>query len=208
MTALIKLEKGSSNGTLHCTAQFIPSFALKFTEFTSQYNDRSSISSEDDFLSEPTYTWNMTLTPNTLPNVPVLNLKPNQQKGVWRPVELLLAQSEGCFVCYPSFYSNLTLESGIIVFHVISGRLTKKGRLEILLDGYWPCMSTVKARKPDAQWDCVGKGFIKEIDFRWIELRLNEAPEGDKDVIVAKWKGDLKPFIEATLVSFYDIYSC
>ena len=32
-------------------------------------------------------------------------------------------------------------------------------------------------------------------------LRLNEADEGDKDDIVAEWKGDAKAFLEKTLVS-------
>jgi Ca2+-dependent lipid-binding protein len=98
-----------------------------------------------------------------------------------------------------SFY----LESGIIVFRIISGRLSKKGRLEVLLDdGYWPCMSTVKARQCKAQWDYVGEGFMKEIDFGLVWLRLNQAPEGDKDDIVAEWKGEVKPFLHASLVSF------
>jgi len=66
-------------------------------------------------------------------------------------------------------------------------------------DGYWPCMSTVKARKQEAQWDYVGEGFIKEIDFGVVWLRLNEAPEGDKDNVVAQWKGDAKLFLQATL---------
>ena len=65
-------------------------------------------------------------------------------------------------------------------------------------------MSTVKARKTDAQWDYVGEGFMKEIDFGLVCLRLNEAAEGDKDDIVAEWKGDVKPFLQATLVSFCD----
>ena len=68
-------------------------------------------------------------------------------------------------------------------------------------DGYWPCMSTVKARKTDAQWDYVGEGFMKEIDFGLVCLRLNEAAEGDKDDIVAEWKGEVKAFLHATLVS-------
>jgi hypothetical protein len=108
--------------------------------------------------------------------------------------------------CYPGFYTGFVLESGIIVFHITSGRLSKKGRLEVLLDdGYWPCMSTVKARKLDAQWDYVGEGFVKEIDFGLIGLRLNEAPEGDKDDIVAEWKGEVKHFLQATLVSFVTV---
>ena len=110
------------------------------------------------------------------------------------------------FASYPGFYTNFALESGIIVFHIISGRLSKKGRLEVLLDdGYWPCMSTVRARKLEAQWDYVGEGFMKEIDFGLVYLRLNEAPEGDKDDIVAEWKGEVKPFLQATLVSFVSL---
>ena len=97
----------------------------------------------------------------------------------------------------------LLLESGIIVFHIMSGRLSKKGRLEVLLDdGYWPCMSTVKARKSEVQWDYVGEGFMKEIDFGLVWLRLNEAPEGEKDAVIAEWKGEAKHFLQATLVSF------
>ena len=69
-------------------------------------------------------------------------------------------------------------------------------------DGYWPCLSTIKARKHEAEWDYVGEGFIKEIDFGLVWLRLNDAPEGDKDDVVAQWKGDAKAFLQATLVSF------
>jgi hypothetical protein len=68
-------------------------------------------------------------------------------------------------------------------------------------------MSTVKARKPEAQWDYVGEGFMKEIDFGLVCLRLNEAPEGEKDDIVAEWKGEVKPFLHATLVSFVN-FTC
>lgn len=92
------------------------------------------------------------------------------------------------------------LESGIIVFNVISGTIVKKARLEVLLDdGYWPCFSTTKARSTNAQWDYVGEGFLKEIDFGRVWLRLNEANEGEKDDIIAEWKGDAKPFLQATL---------
>ena len=66
-------------------------------------------------------------------------------------------------------------------------------------DGYWPCFSTTKARSTNAQWDYVGEGFLKEIDFGRVWLRLNEANEGEKDDIIAEWKGDAKPFLQATL---------
>lgn len=83
----------------------------------------------------------------------------------------------------------------------MSGRLQKKARLEVLLDdGYWPAFGTVKARSTHAQWQHVGEGFIKELDFGRVWLRLNENGEGDKDDIIAEWKGPAKSFLEATLV--------
>lgn len=93
-------------------------------------------------------------------------------------------------------------ESGIIIFNVISGQLAKKGRLEVLLDdGYWPAFSTVKARSTHTAWEYVGEGFVKELDFGQVLFRLNEADEGEKDDIVAEWKGKAKDFLDSTLVS-------
>ncbi|TFK76782.1 tricalbin [Pluteus cervinus] len=94
----------------------------------------------------------------------------------------------------------LKQQSGIVVFNVISGSLTKKARLEVLLDdGYWPCFSTHKPRSVHADWQYVGEGFVKEIDFSQVWLRLNDAPEGDKDDVIAQWKGETKHFLEETL---------
>ncbi|KAI0318989.1 tricalbin [Amylostereum chailletii] len=91
-------------------------------------------------------------------------------------------------------------QSGIIVFHVKSGELSKKARLEVLLDdGYWPSLSTVRSSSTRANWEHVGEGFIKELDFGRVWLRLNEADVGDKDDILGEWKGDAKAFLEQTL---------
>ena len=99
---------------------------------------------------------------------------------------------------------NRTLESGILVINVISGKLMKKARLEVLLDdGYWPCFSTIKAQSTNAAWEYVGEGFIKEIDFCRIWLRLNAADEGEKDDVIAEWKGDAKPLLQSALVGFF-----
>ncbi|KAG2023600.1 transmembrane protein [Coprinopsis cinerea AmutBmut pab1-1] len=96
----------------------------------------------------------------------------------------------------------LSQQSGIIVFHILSGQLQKKGRIEVLLDdGYWPCFSTEKARSHQVKWDTVGEGFMKELDFGQVWLRLNEADEGDKDDVVSEWKGDAKEFLKATLAA-------
>ena len=105
----------------------------------------------------------------------------------------------------PTTFARLTvcLESGIIIFNILSGKLQKKARLEVLLDdGYWPAFSTVKARSTHAQWQHVGEGFIKELDFGRVWLRLNESAEDDKDDITAEWKGDAKSFLQTTLVSW------
>lgn len=71
----------------------------------------------------------------------------------------------------------------------------------LLDDGYWPAFATLKARSTHAQWQHVGEGFIKELDFGRVWLRLNENADGDKDDIIAEWKGGAKSFLETTLVS-------
>jgi len=95
----------------------------------------------------------------------------------------------------------LTTESGIIIFYVKSGEVSKKCRLEVLLDnGYWPAFSTTRAHGHHVAWQHVGEGFLKEIDFGRVWLRFNEADEGEKDIIVGEWKDDVKPFLSRTLV--------
>jgi Ca2+-dependent lipid-binding protein len=88
----------------------------------------------------------------------------------------------------------------VIVFDIISGTLAKKARLEILMDdGYWPVFSTQKARASKAHWDMVGEGFIKELDFGRVWLRLNANGEGEKEEILAEKKIDAKKFLETAL---------
>ncbi|OJA07635.1 hypothetical protein AZE42_01107 [Rhizopogon vesiculosus] len=91
-------------------------------------------------------------------------------------------------------------QSGIIIFNVMGGHLQKKARLDVLLDdAYWPAFSTLKSRGTNAQWSQVGEGFLKELDFGRVWLRLNESGDPDKDDIIAEWKGDAKGFLDATL---------
>ena len=92
-------------------------------------------------------------------------------------------------------------ESGIIVFNLVGGELAKKSRLEVLLDeGYWPAVATNKSRSTHARFDLVGEGFIKDLDFSQVWLRLNENDDSEKEDIVAECKMDAKPFLEQTLV--------
>ncbi|KAL1677515.1 C2 domain-containing protein [Schizophyllum commune] len=122
-------------------------------------------------------------TSPTSPTAPSSPPPQQEESGVELPVDELLKR-----------------QSGIIVFNVIGGRLQKKARLEVLLDdGYWPAFSTQRATSTHAQWEYVGEGFVKELDFGQVWLRLNEADEGDKDDIIAQWKGDAKAFLQTTL---------
>jgi len=68
-------------------------------------------------------------------------------------------------------------------------------------DGYWPVFGTPKARSMDAKWDMVGEGFIKELDFGRVWLRLNESDDGEREDIIAEFKSDAKEFLERALVS-------
>lgn len=92
-------------------------------------------------------------------------------------------------------------ESGIIVFNITTAQLTRKARLEVLLDdAYWPAFTTAMARSRNVTWDHTGEGFVKELDFGRVWLRLNEADEGTKDDIVAEWKEDAKKFLQEAMV--------
>ena len=87
------------------------------------------------------------------------------------------------------------------MFSVRGGQLSQKARLEVLLDdGYWPAFSTVRPRSTNAQWDHVGEGFIKELDFGRVWLRLNENEEGDKDDIISEFKCEARTFLEQAMV--------
>lgn len=93
-------------------------------------------------------------------------------------------------------------ESGILIVEAISGTLSRKARLELLLDeGYWPSFQTERARSLNAQWDQVGEGFVKELDFGGVWLRLNENDEGTKDDINGEIKMSTVAFLERCLVS-------
>jgi Ca2+-dependent lipid-binding protein len=68
-------------------------------------------------------------------------------------------------------------------------------------DGYWPSFTSGKARSTHAAWDQVGEGFVKELDFSRIWLRINaNDSSNEKDDIVAEFKCDTKDFLEQCFV--------
>lgn len=66
-------------------------------------------------------------------------------------------------------------------------------------DGYWPVFSTTKSSATSIAWDTVGEGFIKELDFGRVWLRLNGNDEGEKEDIIAEYKVDAKVFLDSAL---------
>ncbi len=70
----------------------------------------------------------------------------------------------------------------------------------MLDDSAWPACSTQKATSTHAQWNYVGEGFVKELDFSRVWLRLNESDEGDNDDIVGELKIETVKFLQEALV--------
>jgi len=68
-------------------------------------------------------------------------------------------------------------------------------------DGYWPVFATPKSSSLNAKFDHVGEGFVKELDFGRVWLRLDESDHDEKDHIVGEFKGDAKAFLQQTLDS-------
>ncbi|KAF5377486.1 hypothetical protein D9615_005116 [Tricholomella constricta] len=225
ITAPIQLDRGNGHkGNLHYKAEFIPALALDGVSFDtsdkgvatslggSQDGDGTSIASSDDHAAPVDITIRSSnksannsppKAPST-PTVPETSTTPEGNSDVVvsaNDTEMpLAAKEEPPKKVEMGIEELLAQQSGIIVFNVVSGTLAKKARLEVLLDdGYWPCFTTPKARSTHAQWEFVGEGFIKEIDFSRVWLRLNQADEGEKDDVIAEWKGDAKSFLQSTL---------
>ncbi|KAH9919105.1 tricalbin [Fomitopsis serialis] len=222
----IMLDHGSFKGKLHYEAEFVPAIPVKGIGFESVQNeieqatkrtsmtdtesgtfadDRSSTSSlrreraasnviEGVTASRPlgaSEKPEQDVENGAAPEAPAEPATNGDVPEEHRPEEEGLELSKEELLKY---------QSGIIMFNVISGQLHKKARLEVLLDdAYWPAFSTVRPRSSKAHWEYIGEGFVKELDFGRVWLRLNEADEGDKDDVIAEWKGDAKPFLERAM---------
>jgi len=66
-------------------------------------------------------------------------------------------------------------------------------------DGYWPVFATRKSRSSKVRWDMVGEGFMKELDFGRVWLRLNSNIDGEKEDIIAEKKIEARRFLETAL---------
>ncbi|KAG5220503.1 transmembrane protein [Salix suchowensis] len=217
----LHLDKSIFKGHLHYVAQFVPALALKGVKFDTKtdeptdddedggsIDDGSSVSSSDEEMQAVPE--GITIEKETLSrhkqkkSVDSVATTGTTGTGGTANTDTAVttpeAQDPSTDVVELSKEDLLKEQSGIIIFNVISGQLAKKGRLEVLLDdGYWPAFSTVRARSTHTAWEYVGEGFVKELDFGQVLFRLNEADEGEKDDIVAEWKGKAKDFLDSTL---------
>lgn len=222
----IRLDKGHNvfKGQLHYKAEFVPALNLRGVKFEESGNNfgqtqtSTQSGSDDDAGSVVSMATSVSLDKQVAAGVTIKRHtkaqksidstngvngagsappSPTSPTQVETPTEDNKEEESGVQMTTEEL---LGQQSGIIVFNVISGLLAKKARLEVLLDdGYWPAFTTQRASSRKAEWSYVGEGFIKELDFGKVWLRLNDADEGEKDNIVAEWRGDAKAFLQATL---------
>ncbi|KAK2462016.1 hypothetical protein APHAL10511_006479 [Amanita phalloides] len=195
-TDKILVERDLYKGVMHYTATFIPAVLVKGAAFKPRPNephqsidaDDKSISS-DPSSSSPDATDIISDKKEDVPDDDLEFRAPQDNKDEDHGIKMTTDDLLGH-------------QSGIILFNILSGTLQRKARLEVLLDdGYWPCFSTTRATSRKARWDYFGEGFMKELDWGIVWLRLNEADEGEKDDVIGVWKGEAKSFLKSTLAA-------
>ncbi|KAG6371667.1 C2 domain-containing protein [Boletus reticuloceps] len=217
VTQPIQLDgENTLKGHLHFVAEFIPALALKHVGFDAGENEiqkaakaMNGVAGGDVAADTNGSSSSLVLTQTATVDRPVTELGTHAPKpSLDTHITDVSQEQEGPEKDDDKQPSGLELDkeqllkhqSGIIIFNILSGKLQRKARLEVLLDdGYWPAFSTIKARSTHAMWQHVGEGVIKELDFGRVWLRLNESADGDKDDIIAEWKGDAKLFLQTTL---------
>ncbi|EKM60795.1 uncharacterized protein PHACADRAFT_246931 [Phanerochaete carnosa HHB-10118-sp] len=225
----IKLDKGTYKGKLFYEAQFVPAMPVKNVKFNSGPNAiERAVQGNDDLEGDDISTHNSSESekqdvPDGITVSAPLDEDEQVQKGhrktgstdttktanTTRTADTQLTRNSSVSnnekrpeddAPEMSPEELLQHQSGVIIFNVISGQLRKKARLEVLLDdAYWPAFSTVRARSQHVLWEYIGEGFVKELDFGQVWLRLNDADEGEKDEIIAEYKGSAKDFLQKTL---------
>lgn len=95
-------------------------------------------------------------------------------------------------------------EHGILVVRVFAGKVSHKGRLEVLLDeNYWPAYSTDRTHGHNlAEWNQTAECFIRELSFSQITFRMNRADETEKDEIDSEVQFSTKDLVDMSLVRF------
>ena len=98
--------------------------------------------------------------------------------------------------------------SGVVIFKIIEGELAHKDcYLEVLFDDYaFPSYVSLKARSRHQRWDEVGDGFVRELEFSRITLRLKTRQEKTHDEadVIATLTGDTLDVLRTTLNNPHD----
>ncbi|KAG8983790.1 hypothetical protein FRB95_008982 [Tulasnella sp. JGI-2019a] len=215
----IHIDKLITKGFLEYEAEFIPSLNLKGLDFDDK-NEVEKALEEDNAESGMSASRTSSdadyekVSPVDASEPPAPSEQPTHTRGARSvdtvgtigTVQSVMSTSTAATVGIEKGVVQLSKEqllqssSGIIIFHVKTGELAKKSRLEILLDeGYWPAFATEKAISTQAKWESVGEGFVKELEFGRVWLRLNEHDDGEKENIVGDFKCDTKAFLETCL---------
>ena len=99
-------------------------------------------------------------------------------------------------------------ESGVLIFKIIEGELAHKDcYLEVLFDDYaFPSYVSSKARSRYQKWDEVGDGFVRELEFSRITMRLKARLDKmhDEADVIATLAGDTLDVLKTGLKNSHD----
>ena len=102
----------------------------------------------------------------------------------------------------------LKYNSGIVIFKIIEGELANRDcHLEVLFDDYaFPAYVSTKARSEHQKWDEVGDGFVRELDFSRITMRVRSKTDRAHDTsdVIASLTGDTLDVLKTCLNNPHD----
>jgi Ca2+-dependent lipid-binding protein len=98
----------------------------------------------------------------------------------------------------------LSYGSGVVIFKIIEGELAHKDCfLEVLFDDFaFPSYVSSKARSRHQKWDEVGDGFVRELEFSRITIRLKS--KSDDEDVIATLTGDTADVLKMALNNPHD----
>lgn len=98
----------------------------------------------------------------------------------------------------------LAYNSGVVIFKIIEGELARKDcYLEVLFDDFaFPSYVSSKARGRHQKWDEIGDGFVRELEFSRLTMRLVEKTDpkaSDEGNVIATLSGDTADVLKMCL---------
>lgn len=200
----IRLKGNIYKGKLHYAAEFVPAFNLHGATFPAagtelgdgtQEGSGEDVGSGDETSDTSDQSERVTIAKSHRRNASVSSSYSAKTAASTKTTDTMPPVPEHAGIEMSS-EELLNSQSGVLAVNVISGELRKRARFELLVDGdYWPAFSTEKSRTTSARWDQAGEGFIRELDFANVWLRLNEDEEGLKEDIIGELKMKATDFI-------------